>query len=167
MVEGVCLLSREAVFANAKVALAANQRLEELAAAAQAEVAAASQPINDEIARLRADTSMSREQRGQQEEALTRRLAPVQALAQQRSREIEATRAGALQRIAADVQPLIGQAYRARGCGLLIDRGSVLGGNFANDLTPEVVRSLDARVTTIAFDRETLPPEPPGLQQAR
>jgi hypothetical protein len=51
---------------------------------------------------------------------------------------------------------LIAQAYGAHGCGLLIDRNSVLGGNKSGDLTGAVVQGLDARITTITFERESL-----------
>ena len=60
-------------------------------------------------------------------------------------------------RIAETLQPLIAQAYQARNCGLLIDRTTVLGGNMANDLTPAAVAALDAKLATIAFERESLP----------
>ncbi len=53
---------------------------------------------------------------------------------------------------------MIAQVYRQHGCGLLLDRGTVMGGNFANDLTADVVKGLDAKVSTITLNRETLPP---------
>lgn len=37
-------------------------------------------------------------------------------------------------------------------------RNAVLGGNFSNDLTAPIVQALDAKISTITFDRETLPP---------
>jgi len=52
---------------------------------------------------------------------------------------------------------MIAQVYGQKKCGLLLDRGAALGGNFANDLTPDVVRALDARIQTITFERERLP----------
>ncbi len=59
------------------------------------------------------------------------------------------TRTKALERIANEAQPVIAQAYAAKKCGLLFDRNGTLGGKFANDLTPDVVRLLDARLQTI------------------
>ena len=44
----------------------------------------------------------------------------------------------------------------AKNCGLLFDRNSALGGNFASDLTGDVVRLLDARIQTLNMERETL-----------
>lgn len=163
VVPGVCLLSREAVFANAKIGLAATARLQQLATEAQAEVDAERRPIETDVTAFRADAArLPADQRQAREQALAARLAPVQAKAQQRSREIDATRAKALERISTEAQPVIAQVYRQRNCGLLLDRNSALGGNFTNDLTAAVVQALDARISTITFNRETLPATPPA-----
>lgn len=161
LIPGVCLLSREAIFANAKVARAANERLQQLATEAQAEVDAERKPVEEEVKKFQAESArLSPEQRTQREQALNARLQPLQAKAQLRAREIEATRTRALGRISDEAQPVIAQVYRAKNCGLLLDRGSVLGGNFGNDLTPATVQALDAKTSTITFNRETLPPAP-------
>jgi Skp family chaperone for outer membrane proteins len=90
----------------------------------------------------------------QQQQAIAVRLQTLQQLAAQRSREIELTRQKALGQIAVAEKPLIADAYAAKKCGLLFNRTSAMGGNFTNDLTPEVVKALDAKMTTISFDRE-------------
>lgn len=163
VVAGVCLLSREAVFANAKIGVAATARLQQLAREAQAEVDAERRPIEADVAAFRTEAPrLTPEQRQTREQALAARLAPVQAKAQQRSREIDATRTKALERISTEAQPVIAQVYRQRNCGLLLDRNSALGGNFTNDLTAAVVQALDARMSTITFNRETLPATPPA-----
>lgn len=158
VVPGVCLLSREAIFANAAVGKAASARLNELARAAQGEVDAERKPIETEVKALEGqpDNPQTRQKR----EALAKRWQALQDKAALASREIDATRAKALGRIAADVQPLIAQAYTAKRCGLLLDRNSALGGNFSNDLTPDVVKALDAKVQTMTFDRERLSTAP-------
>jgi Skp family chaperone for outer membrane proteins len=163
VVAGVCLLSREAIFANAAAGKAATARLQQLTSEAQAEVEADRRPIDADIKVFQAEQAkLSPEQKAGREKALAARLAPIQAKAQQRGREIEATRAKALERISAEAQPVIAQVYKAKACGLLVDRNSVLGGNLANDLTPAVVQGLDARLPTLTFDRETLPAPPPA-----
>ncbi|NLS28481.1 hypothetical protein S2M10_34910 [Sphingomonas sp. S2M10] len=154
VVPGVCLLSREAIFANAAVGKAASARLTELARAAQGEVDTERAPIEAELKALEGqpDNAQTRTRR----EAAAKRWQALQERAALASREIEATRAKALARIAGDAQPLIAQVYTARKCGLLFDRGTALGGNFANDLTADVVKALDAKVQTISFERERL-----------
>lgn len=157
VIPGICLLSREAIYANAAIGKAAAARLQQLAGEVQAEIEAERKPVEAELKAFRAEAAkLSAEQRAARDQALAARLQPIQAKAQLRSQEIEATRAKAMQRIADEAQPVIAAVYQQKKCGLLFDRNSALGGNFANDLTADVVRTLDAKISTISFDRETL-----------
>lgn len=155
LVPGVCLLSREAIYANAAVGKAATTRLQELAALAQSEIDTARNPIEAEAKALEGqpDNAQTRQRR----EAAAAKWQALQVQAAHNGREIEATRVKALQRIANDAQPVIAQVYGQRKCGLLLDRNTALGGNFGNDLTADVVKGLDAKVQTITFERERLP----------
>lgn len=161
VIAGVCLLSREAIYANAAVGKAASARLADLSNQAQAEIDVERKPIEADLQVFRAEAAkLSPDQRAQRDQALAARMQPVQLKAQLRAREIEATRMKAMQRIADEAQPVIAQVYTAKKCGLLFDRGSALGGNFANDLTADVVRTLDGKIQTITFERERLPEQP-------
>jgi Skp family chaperone for outer membrane proteins len=165
VVAGVCLLSREAIFANAAVGKAASARLQELTRAAQTEIDGERPALETEARALEGqpDNAANRPRR----EALATRWQALQARATHSSREIEATRAKALERIANEAQPVIAQVYGQKRCGLLFDRGAALGGNFANDLTADVVRALDARIQTITFERERLPVQAPAAPAPR
>jgi Skp family chaperone for outer membrane proteins len=160
-VPGVCLLSREAIYGNAKVGVAASARLQQLSQEAQAEVEADRKALDVDLKAYQAEQAkLTPAQRQAKEQALAPRVQAMQAKAQQRSREIEATREKVLAQIANAAQPAIAQAYKAKSCGLLVDRNSVLGGNLANDLTADVVKGLDATMSTISFNREVLPAAP-------
>lgn len=160
VIAGVCLLSREAIFANAAVGRAASARLQELTQAAQAEIDQQRTPLETEARAIEGqpDNAQTRQRRQQ----LAQRWQALQQTAEHNSREIEATRANAMNRIATETQPVIAQVYGQKNCGLLFDRNSALGGNFANDLTADVVRGLDARIQTITFERERLPQQQPA-----
>jgi len=158
VIAGVCLLSREAIFANAAVGRAASARLKELTRAAQAEIDDQRTPLETEAHALEGQADNAQTQ--QRRQALATRWQALQQQATHSSREIEATRAKALERIATEAQPVIAQVYGQKNCGLLFDRNSALGGNFANDLTADVVRALDTRIQTITFERERLPQQP-------
>jgi Skp family chaperone for outer membrane proteins len=165
-IPGACLLSREAVLSNAKVGQAATTRLQQLAEEAQGEVNTQRKPLDAEITTLQAEASkLSAADRAKREQELNKKLAPLQAQAERLSQEIELTRRTALERISVEAQPVIAAVYKQKGCGLLIDRNMVLGGNFANDLTPDVVKGLDAKLTTISFNRESLPPQTASNQR--
>ena len=157
---GICLLSQQAVLTNAKVGAAATARLQQLANQVQAEVNAARAPLVSEAQALKAQQASLKPADFQaRQQSLAARAEALQQTVAQRQREIEATRRKALDRIANEAQPVIAAAYKARGCGLLFDRNLVLGGNLAGDLTPAVVQGLDAKITTITFEREVLPPQ--------
>lgn len=161
VVAGVCLLSREAVVAHSAVGKATTARLQQLVTEAQTEIDAERRPIDADVQAYQTEQAkLTPDQRRTREQALEARLGPVQAKTQQRSREIEATRAKVLERISTEAQPVIAVVYSARKCGLLFERGSVLGGNLANDLTATVIQRLDAKISTITFNRETLPVAP-------
>jgi len=151
VVAGLCLLSREAIFANAAVGRAASVRLAELTTAAQTEIDRQRVTLETEISALEGQADSPARA------ALAQRWQALQRQATHDSAEIDATRAAVLERIANEAQPVIAQAYTAKNCGLLFDRTSALGGNFANDLTADVVSLLDARIQTITIERERLP----------
>ena len=165
-IPGACLLSREAVLTNAKVGQAATTRLQQIAEEAQGQVNTERKPLDAEITALQAAADkLTSAERAKREQELNKKLAPLQAQAERLSQEIELTRRSALERISVEAQPVIAAVYKQKGCGLLIDRNMVLGGNFANDLTPDVVKGLDAKLTTISFNRESLPPQSASNQR--
>lgn len=155
VIPGICLLSREAIFANAVVAKAATTRLAELTRTAQAEIDQQRTPLEAEVKSLEGQPDNA--QTKQKRDGLAIRWTALQRKAAHNSREIDATRAKAMERISTEVQPVIAQAYTSRKCGLLLDRNASLGGNFANDLTADVVKGLDAKLQSFNFDRERLP----------
>lgn len=158
VIPGLCVLSRQAVLANAKVALAAATRLRVLTDEAQKEIDTERKPVDADIQAYNAEQAkLTPDQRQTRERALQARLDPLEAKARLRSSEIDATRAKAIERITTELQPVVAEVYAQRKCGMLVDRTSVIGGNMANDLTLSVTQALDAKIATISFNRETLP----------
>jgi len=155
LVPGVCLLSQQELIAGSKVGQATSARLRSLAQQAQT-------ALDAEKSRLEKKESALNAQRGKlapaqlqaQAQALNRSIQALQAEAGERSRQIDATRAKAFGGILQQAQPFISQVYAAHACGLLVSREVVLGGNLANDLTPEVLAALDAKVAPATFDLE-------------
>jgi len=159
LIKGVCLLSEDVVLQVAKVSVSANRRLQQLKDQAQAEVNAARAPIDVDFKALQADAARGPSADIDKRKAtIQARYQTVQDMTDQRNREIEATRVKALGRISAELQPVVAAIYKAKGCGLLFNRSAVLGGNLGGDITDDVVKGMDARITSFAFDRENLPP---------
>jgi len=156
-VPGVCVLSREAILSNAKVGRSATARLQQLAAEAQAEVDRERTPLESEIKALEAQkASLAPAQFAARSKPLQARWNAMQAKADLRSRELEATRQKALAQIAVSAQPVVADVYHERNCGLLFTREAMLGGNPAADLTAAVIAALDAKTATMTFNRESL-----------
>ncbi|EGD58149.1 outer membrane chaperone Skp (OmpH) [Novosphingobium nitrogenifigens DSM 19370] len=157
-IPGVCYLSRDAVLTNSKVGLYATERLKQITAAAQAEVTADRKPVDAEIATLRGQVGkISENQLRARDKTLGEKLAAIKGKADLRTREIEQTRTKAIEGIFGEVQPVIVSVYTQHGCGILLDRKMVLGGNLTNDLTAQVVAGLDARLTTLPVEKVILP----------
>ena len=157
-VSGVCFLSQEAVFANSKVGQAATARLRQLAQDASAPLMSERQSIETDARALQADQGkVPAAQLQSRRDVLSQRAQAYQASLQDVSRRVEATKANAVQQIAQAAQPIVVQAYHARGCGLLLNRNVVIGGNLAGDLTPDIVNGLDAKITAITFNLEPAP----------
>jgi Skp family chaperone for outer membrane proteins len=74
-----------------------------------------------------------------------------------REKQLEATRVKVIERISHEADPVISSVYKTHGCGVLFRREAVIGGNPTNDLTPEILRDLDAKLTTIDFSLEAPP----------
>jgi Skp family chaperone for outer membrane proteins len=157
-VPGVCMLSREAVFAQAKVGQAANQRLSQLAQQSRDQLVNERKPIDADIQAFEQKApSLTEAQRKEQGAALQQRMQAFQAQAGELDQRVQVTRGKAMERIGQQAQPLVADAYKSHHCGLLLNRDAVLSGNTTNDLTAEVVQGLDRKITTITFNLEQLP----------
>jgi Skp family chaperone for outer membrane proteins len=153
---GICLLSREAVVTNAKVGVAATARLKDLTDGVNAELTPERTAIEAEAKAIQ-DAKLTGEAQKTRQQALGQRLQALQLKAQQREQQIELTRQKALAVISNDVQPIIEASYKAQGCGVLFNRAAVMAGGQSMDLTPVVVKALDAKKTSLTFDLEPLP----------
>ncbi|WP_434027784.1 OmpH family outer membrane protein [[Pseudomonas] boreopolis] len=157
-VPGVCLLSREAVFANAKVGKSTNEKLQQFTRTAQTEIGGEQAALDQEMERLGLRRpGLQESQLNEQQRAAMQKFNALRQKAAERGRQIEATRLKAMQRISDEAQPVIAQVYASHKCGLLLDRGSVLGGNLSNDLTAEVVAGLDAKIAALPIALEPVP----------
>jgi Outer membrane protein len=157
-VPGVCMLSREAVFAQSKVGQAASERLKQLATQQQSLLENQRKPLDAEIQAFQQKSStLTEAQRQQQGQALQQRMQTFQGQVNELDQRIQLTRGKVMQQIGQQAQPIVESSYNSHHCGLLLNRDAVLGGNTTNDLSNDVVRGLDAKITTLNFNLEPLP----------
>jgi Skp family chaperone for outer membrane proteins len=158
LITGVCLFSQEQLITRSKVGQAATARLRELGQQAQANLTGEKSRLEARAKALEAKrAALSPLQFQQQAEAINQRQASLQAEAQQRGQQLDATKTMAFNQVLLAAKPFTDAAYAAHGCGLLLSREAVLGGNLGNDLTPEVIAAMDAKGTPITFDLAPLP----------
>jgi Skp family chaperone for outer membrane proteins len=158
LIPGLCILGRDALFANSKVGVAANARLKALTDQVQAEldrervaIETDAKALDAQAATLKPDDLKTRRS------TLAARMTALQRKAAQRSSELEATRVKATERLGAEAEPVVAQVYKTRNCGALISREAMMGANPDMDITLAAIQALDARITTISFEREVAP----------
>ena len=155
LIAGVCLLSQQELIGRSKVGVAAMTRVKTLTQEVQNSLEAEKASLERKGAALNAQRATLPPQQYQaQGMALNQRGQALQTKAADRSRQLEATRAKALEAVLHEATPFITQAYSAHACGLLVSREAVLGGNMGNDLTAEVVTNLDAKGTPVTVELE-------------
>ncbi|MCW5758394.1 MAG: OmpH family outer membrane protein [Phenylobacterium sp.] len=154
---GLCIVSPEGVLANSTVGKYVQTRIQQLAGQVNAELTSEGTAIDNEAKAIDAQRATLAQ------DAFEQRAAAVQVKAnafarkrQLREQELQATQQKAIDRIGNEMEPLIRQAYQAKGCAMLFNRQVIVLANPATDLTPQVVTALNAKITQFAFDRERL-----------
>ncbi len=156
-IAGLCYVSVERAIGESTVGKYVNTRLQQLVAQVSAELNAERTSLDNDAKTLDGQrATLDQNTLEQRAAALQVRANAFQRKAQLRDREMEATRDKALGRIGDEMDPVIRQAYQAKGCSMLVNGQVVVLANPASDITPQGVTGLNAKVTQFAFDREHL-----------
>jgi len=156
VIPGVCTYSNERAIGSSAVGKAVGTRMQALQAAVTAELKPEGEAIQAEtktVEGLRTAQPQQYQQRGQ---ALIQRAQAFEQKRNLRVAELQATEQEQIQRIAAELDPILKQVYAERNCGLMLDRNSLYGANPAMDVTDLVLQKLNAKITTLSFDRKRL-----------
>ncbi|MDQ0463026.1 outer membrane protein [Caulobacter ginsengisoli] len=165
---GICILNQQRAVVQSMVGKAVGTRLQTLTAAVQAELKTEQTAIETEDKAISAAESQPGADAlalQQRREILQARYNAYQRKGQVRDRELQMTQQKALGRIETEMGPVIAAVYQARGCSVILTSDALVVGNPAMDVTDLVVKGLDAKIQTFAFDRERLdqpaaPPKP-------
>jgi outer membrane protein len=156
-IPGVCVFSSEAAIGSSAVGKYVGSRLQQLQSQVQAELQGQETSLQNDAKALEAQrASLGQDQLQQRALTLQQRQNSLQRTAQIRDRELEATQQKALGRVMTEINPLLRQVYAQKQCSLLLDGNAVLGSNPAMNITADVVRLLDAKITQFPFERERL-----------
>jgi outer membrane protein len=156
-IPNVCVFSNQGAIGTSAVGKYVVSRLQQIQAQAQAEIQGEATQLKTDISAYGTQrATLTTEVQQQRERGLSEREQALQQKAQLRQREMEATQQKALSRVVSEFDPILATVVRQRGCGLVLDGQAVMGANPSMDLTQEVVRQLDAKITQFPFEREHL-----------
>lgn len=165
---GVCIVSRDQVLGASTLGKAIETRLQQLNSQVEAELKTEVTAINNEAKTLDGQRATLAP------DAFEKRSADLQVRAnaferkrQQRGREMVATQEKALGRFEQELAPVITQVYQQKQCSILFERAALVIANPAMDVTQQVVSALNARITTLTFERERLDAQPAAGAPAR
>jgi Skp family chaperone for outer membrane proteins len=169
-IAGLCIYSNDYTVGASAVGKFVSQRLQQLQQQVQAELSAEQTALQtDAKAFDAARATLSTEVQQQRLLSLQQRDAALQRKAEQRDKELQATAQKAIGRVVSEANPLLQQVYAQHTCSVLLDGQAVMGSNPAMNITPDVVRLLDAKITQFAFEREHLDQAaaPAGAQRSQ
>jgi len=156
-INGICVISVEGAIGASTVGKYVDTRMQQIVAQVNAELNGERTGIDNEAKTLDGQrATLDRTVLEQRAAALQVRANALQRKAQQRDREVAATEQKAIGRIGTEMEPMIRQAYQAKGCSVLLQRNALVIANPAMDITPQVVTALNSKITQFAFDRERL-----------
>ena len=156
-IPGFCVIGRDEAIAGSLVGKAIAARLKQLDDQASAELqadAAAFETDRKQFETVRPTLDQAALQTRQQE--LQSRIDAIRQKQDLRNREMRATQEKALGRVYQEMIPVLTQLYGQHKCSVLLERQALLGSNPEMDITGEAVTGLNAKITTMTFDREHL-----------
>lgn len=166
-IAGLCFISVERAVGESTVGKYVNSRLQQLVAQVNAELNAEKGTLDTDAKALDAQRATLDQNTFEQRAAAVQvRANALQRKAQMRDREMQATQEKALGRVGDEMEPMIRQAYQAKGCSMLVNGQVVVLANPAMDITSQVVTALNGKLTQFAFDREHLDQGAPAAAPA-
>ncbi len=166
-IAGVCIVDIDQILAESAIGKAANTRLQKLQTDVQAEVTAEQTSLVNDAKTFQAQRATLAQDAADKKDAdLQVRNNALQRKVQQRQAELQATQQKAADRILSEIDPVEAQVYQQRNCSVLLSRQSVIAANPAMDITPVVITALNARISTLTFERERLD-QPVAAPQTR
>lgn len=155
-IPGVCTLNQQKVILTSAVGQSYLARRNQLLQVVKAELQPEAVWIQGEESAL---SAMPREQQQAQTariKAYVERKQAFERKAEIRNQEMQATEQKQVQRIVAEMNPIEVQVYGEKNCGLMLDPAGIILSSPTMDVTDLVIQRLNAKITTIAFDRENL-----------
>lgn len=161
-ITGICVLNLEGVLRASTAGQGVATRIQALQQEVEAELAPYLTTIQSEDAALtQAGASLPADQRQQRTQALQARFQEYQQLGQTREREMQYTGQVQQRALFGAADPVIATVYQARGCAILLERGSVYLSNPTMDISEAVLQALNTQTPSLPnFNRMAVPVQP-------
>lgn len=154
----LCTFANSEVLAESILAKKSTARLQQLASEEQAQLAGDREEVAAGMDALKKEgESLRAADRQRRQEALQRRQDELQRKSKQLDARIRYTRDQVMQAVDKRFKEVVEATYANHGCSILLNRDVVLNGNPQNDLTPDVIETLNSESNTITFDLLSLP----------
>lgn len=147
----ILIVNTEQVFAQAKVGVSVRDQLQDLAKKLQAEDKKGQDAIEAEAKKLTEQRALLKPEDLQKKyEALQKKEADHQRKMRQKGQELQLGANKARSEIEAAIRPIFAEIMKKNNATILLDQSVVLAGGVDLDVTAEVLKELDAKLTTIS-----------------
>ena len=146
----IVIVNTDQVFAQAKVGVNIRQQIQDYAKKLQAEDKKGQEAIQAEAKKLDDQAALlSKEELKKKYEALQKKESDHETTMRQKSQELQLGANKARNEVEAAIRPIFADVMKAHGATILLDQSVVLAGGVDLDVTAEVLKALDAKLTTV------------------
>lgn len=147
----IVIVNSEQLFAQSKVGQSVRTQIQALAKKLQSEGKTKEDALKAEAKKLGEQRALlSEADFGKKVQAFEQKQQDTQRAMQQKSQELQLGSNKARGEIEAAVRPIFADVMKAHGANILLDQSVVLAGGVDLDVTAEVLKALDAKITTVA-----------------
>lgn len=143
------VLDKAAVLRFSKAGQDITRQMQPLVQQAQSALAAQRASLDRDAAALQQDTSVTGAERDKRIAALDARQQALQTDVQRRQVQLQETMARANGEVAKMLETIIPPLVKERGANLVMDRAAMPQADPAFDITPEVIKRLDAKMSSV------------------
>ena len=143
------VLDKQAVIRFSKAGQDIARQMQPFVQKTQTSLASQRDALERQAAQLQADTSLSAADREKRATALDAKQKALQAEAEQRQQQLTDAIARANGELSKAMEQIVPAIVKQRGANIVLDRAALPQADPAFDITPEVIKQLDARLTSV------------------
>ena len=148
------VLDKTAVLHFSKAGQDITRQMQPMVQQAQTSIVAQRTALERDAAQLQQDTTLAGPERDKRIAALDARQQALQAEIQRRQIQLQETMARANGEVAKVLETIVPPLVKERGANIVMDRAAMPQADSAFDITPEVIKRLDAKMTSVKVTLE-------------